>query len=602
MSDDYDSEAERQRQLEAEYERYYRLYNIEVDRQQVLVADLNGCTQDANQAVKIISDIHRIVAPPLESTHKRTDHDQVIAYNASMAIDDVVDKYRLMSAGSTASKNLTGLQDKYFTYYGLYNQLRQISLGYMVGADKDFWQSDAPRQMVEKSYLANTDYWLAYATMAVVLWVSDEEQACQRAIAKAMEMDARRSSLFFLLVTVRFNRMEAAREWYGLYFRLIDLNGLNEDILCLMQVLLSGALGADVQFASQVRNKMMALYMEASKDLNVDKRAHASVDNYFNAFVSVTDKEFLGFKHICADYDEMMALLSDAEKNDLLRKYFLTVIHEDAPLSDRLSERIEDALYSLISANDVNEQQLLDKIRYQEMIVKANGDVKVADEAYASLMAERKTDKNLIMIMLNSVLDPKSKADSRVKRFSLSFVRNYCLAGAERFAKYRKREKQSFELEVDGCKLRGDENSLEENKPKLQAYYNGLINARIRTDKKVKNLAIGALSCAILCAIFLTVGVLGLLVPAGETFFTVGQAVAFYMLTALMLAGFVSCLYFRHGEKLKIRKSFEFRIANGMRLLEEGLLDMAAWRKAYHEADAVYGELIKVLKEETTNG
>lgn len=602
MSDDYDSEAERQQRLIEEYNRYCDAYNREVERERILVADLNGCTQDAYQAVKIISDIQRIVAPPLESTHKRTDHDQVIAYNASIAIDDVVDKYKLMSAGSTASKNLTGLQDKYFTYYGLYNQLRQISLGYVVGADKDFWQSDAPRQMVEKSYLANTDYWLAYAIMAVVLWVSDEQSACDRAIAKAMEMDARRSSLFFLLVTIRFNRMEVAREWYSLYFRLIDLNGLNEDVLCLMQVLLSGALGADLKFASQVRNKMMALYMEASRDLNAEKRARESVDNYFNAFVSVTSKEFLGFKHICAEYDAMMSLLSEAEKNDLLRKYFLNMINEDAPLSDRLSERIEDALYSLISANDVNEQQLLDKISYQEMIVKANGDVKAADEAYSSLMVERKTDKNLIMIMLNSVLDPKSKADSRVKRFSLSFVRNYCIAGAERFVQYRKKEKRSFDLEVDGCKLHGDENSLEANKPKLQAYYNGLINQRIRSDNKVKYLAVGAVSCAFLCAIFALVGVLGLLVPAGQPFFTVGQAVAFFVLTAVMLAGFISCLYFRHGEKLKIRKSFEFRIANGMRMLEEGLLDMAAWRKAYHEADAVYGELIKVLKEDTTNG
>lgn len=602
MSDDLNEEYERQLRLQQEYEQYRVAYNQEVEREKILVADLNGCIQDVNLAARIISGIQRIVAPPLESTQKRTDHEQVIAYNASIAIDDVVDKYKLMSAGSTASKNLTGLQDKYDTYYGLYNQLRQVSLGYVVGADKEFWQSDAPRQMVEKSYLANTDYWLAYAIMAVVLWVSDEQNACNRAIAKAMEMDARRSALFFLLVTVRFNRMEEAREWYSLYFRLIDLNGLNEDILYLLQVLLSGALGADMRFAAQVRDKMKSLYAEAAKDFNSTRLAQESVDNYFNAFVSVTDKEFLGFKHICADYDAMMSLLSDAEKNDLLRKYFLTVLNEESPLSDRLSERIEDALYSLISANDVNEQKLLDKIRYQEMIVKANGDVKAADQAYASLMSERKTEKNLILIMLNSILDPKSKADARVKKFSMSFVRHYCVAGAERFSQYRKREKRDFDLEVDGCKLHGDENSFAQNKPKLQAYYNGLIAERIRGDKKVKNLAIGAAVCALLCVLFAVVGVLGLLIPAEQPFLAVGQAISFFVITAVTLAGFILCLFFRHGEKEKIRKSFEFRIANGMRMLEEGLQDMAAWRTAYHEADAVYDELIKVLKEETTNG
>ena len=50
-------------------------------------------------------------------------------------------------------------------------------------------------------YLANTEYWLAYATMAVMLWASNEREACERAVAKSMQINERKSSLFFLLAS-----------------------------------------------------------------------------------------------------------------------------------------------------------------------------------------------------------------------------------------------------------------------------------------------------------------------------------------------------------------------------------------------------------------
>lgn len=594
----YDDDYEAQQRLDEEYEDLCRRCDQELERQERLDFDRGCCQQDVQRCISLLSGINKVVTPPLSTTATETEKEEVVAYNASLAIDDLVEKYKLLSNGSTASKNLTGYLEKYYTYYGLYNELRQVTLGYVVGLDKNFWQSDIPRQKVEKMYLANTDYWLAYAIMAVMLWASDEKEACERAVSKAMQIDERRSSLFFLLALLRFNRIDAAREWYRLYFEFVETEGLGEEIIYILQVLLSGALGADVAFAKTVQAKVRELLKETQSDITASRLAQESVDNYFAAFVSVTDKEFLDLKHICGEYNEMMALLSDAEKNRILKDYFESVINSDAPLSDRLSERIEDALYSLISAYDVDEQELHDKITYEEMVVKAKGDLKAAQESYEKFIADRKADKNLILIMINSVLNLKSKADMRVKKFSLDFIRGYCLEGASKFSQYRRREKKEYALEVDGCPLRGDENSFEANKAKLQSYYNGLIAARVKGDKKVKTLRLSAVLCAIACVVFGLVGSLGVAIP----FLDGGQAAAMFVLMAIFLAGIVLSIYFGHAEKLKIAKSFEYRIANGMKMLEDGLKDMAAWRAAYHAADAVHEELIKVLKEEVTNG
>ena len=593
---DYDADYERR--LVDEYNSLVRDYNREVERQQTLLIDVSGCQYDMQRSIELIVQVQKVVAPPLGVVAEETDKKEVIANNALLAINDLAEKYRLLSNGSTASKNLAGYYDKYYTYYGLYNSLREVSLGYVVGVDKNFWSSDTPRKTVEKMYLANTDYWLAYATMAVMLWASDEQEACERAIDKAMQMNEKKASLFFLLSMIRFNRMDAAREWYSVYFDLVDENSLGDEAVCLIQVLLSGALGADIEFAKTVRGKLKELLVNANEDLSARQQAQRSVDNYFDAFVSVTDKEYLNLKHICGEYDGMINLLSAAEKNALLKDYFLFVINSSAPLSDRLSERVEDALYALISANDDSEQELLDNIKYQELVVKANGDLKVADEAYSKLMTERRMDKNLILILINSVFDANMKADITVKKFALDFIRSYCLEGAAKFSGYRKEEKKEYDLNVDGCAMKGDENSFEVNKPKLQAHYDRIIADTCRQDKRVKSLKTSAIICFILFALFGALGAIG--IAAG--FLTVGQGVGFIVLGVVFIAAFVLCLYFRHLEKVKIAKSFEYRIANGMKMLEDGLKDMASWRAAYKQADGVYDDLIKVLKEEITNG
>ncbi len=594
----YDDDYEAQRRLDEEYDDLCDKCNQELERQARLEADRGYCQIDVQRCIDLLSGITKVVTPPLSKTAAETDKEATVALDASMAIDDLVEKYKLLSNGSAASMNLTGYREKYSTYYKMYNDLRRVTLGYVVGLDKNFLQTDIPRQKMEKAYLANTDYWLAYAAMAVMLWASDEQEACNRAVSKAMQMDERRSALFFLLALLRFNRVNAAREWYRLYFKLVETDGIGDEIIYILQVLLSGALGADVAFAKAVQAKVRELLKETERDITATHRAQESVDNYFASFVSVTDKEFLDLKHICGEYDEMIALLSCAEKNRILKDYFESVINSDAPVSDRLSERIEDALYALISTYDVSEQELLDKITYEEMVVKAHGDLHAAQESYRQLIADRKMDKNLILIMINSVLNLKSKADMRVKKFSLDFIRGYCLEGAAKFAQYRKREKKEYALEVDGCPLKGDENSFEANKPKLQTYYNGLIASRIKGDKKVKTLRLSALLCAIVCVIFGVVGSVGVAVP----FLSGGQAAAMFVLVAIFLAGVVLSIYFGYAEKQKIIKSFEYRISHGMKMLEDGLKDMAAWRAAYHAADAVYDELIKVLKEEVTNG
>ena len=593
---DYDAEIERQRQIDEEYVRTLNEYNRAVEYHNRLVVDVARAQEDVFSGINVVKKLHDAVQPRLETTAVNTDREQVIAENVSRTIDDLVDSYRLLKNGSTASKNLTGDYDKYNVHYGLYNELRQVALGYIVGLDANIWTSDEPRQKVEKMYLANTDYWLAYATMAVMLWASDEKEACERAVFKSMQINERKSALFFLLTSLRFDRMEAAREWYKVYFDLVDSGGVGEEIIYILQVLLCGALGSDIEFARCVQEKLRSLLEESSRDPASKKAVREAIDGYFDAYISVTRKEFIALKHICPEYDGMMKLLSDAEKNEKLRDYFKTVISEDAPLSDRLAERIEDALYALISASDDAEQELLDKIAYEEMVVKANGRLDEAQASFDNYMKQKAENRNLALIMTNNALGADSKADSRVKKFALSFIRKEALEGAEKYAGYRKNEKASYDFAVDGCRLSGDENSFAENKPKLLKHYDGLIKASIKEDKQVSLSNKLTAIFAIMAAVFAVLTVVGFVIP-----WRTSASVTLLMLALVFVGVTVGLIMLGVSQREKIRRSFDYRIENGVKMLEAGLKDLAGWRAAYKAADGVHDELIKVLKEVNAN-
>ncbi len=607
---DYDDAAAEQARIDAEYANLCAQYERLQAENARLVADANRCVEDVQISTQYVDRLHKVVKPPLSVTATETDKKQVIANNASLVIDDLVDSYRLLKNESTASKNLTASRDKYYTQYDLYNELRQVSLGYVVGVDKNFWESDAPRKKVEKMYLANTDYWLAYATMAVMLWASDEVDACNRAVSKAMQINERKAALFFLIICLRFERKDAAKMWYKVYFDLVDNGGVGEEIVYILQVLLCGALGRggslesrgdELALGATVQKKLTQLLAEASKDINVRRQAQEGVDDYFKAYISVTEKEFLNLKHICAEYGEMIALLGDAEKNAILKDYFLSVLNDDDKRDKRcrsqIYERIEDVLHSLISAHDDAEQELLDKISYEEMVVDANGNIQIARESYDKMMALKKKNNNIALIMVNTALNKDAQVDANVKRFALRFIKDYALSGAQKFASYRNREKREYDFNVDGCKLRGDENSFAQNEVKLREYYDELIKKRTAEDKVVKSLKTCSIILCVLFAIFGVLTAVSFLIPLKMV-----VSIVSIVLTVLFVGGFAACLYFKHEQKIKIRKSFEFRINNGIKMLEDGLKDLASWRAAYKSADKVHEELIAILKEEVSNG
>lgn len=413
------------------------------------------------------------------------------------AIEDLTSQYFLFKNLSTASKNLTQYNDEYYTKFKFYNELRRITLGYVIGLDSYIISNESLRKKVEKCYLSNTDYWLAYAIMSVMLWASDEKSAAERALKKALTMDCRKSAVFYMLINLRFGRKDTASNWYVYYLDKTDVNNLGDEWQKLLQAYLSGAMGSDPKLEKVAAEYYEKIFVQTeSINANFIPNVQTRAFSFMDSFLHTTEKEFVALKNYCKDYPEMQSTLSNLEKFAVVAGYYDEVFNKEEDKAENDDERIENVLYDLINSYDEKEAVIVRKIKYNEAIMGAKGDIAIAQKKYNEQYADIKDKKNAgDMLIKWAFSEDYVETDATVKKFSISYLSNYIVNGFKNYAeKVKKSVRDNFNVNIDGCSLNCNDDNLEECKQTLQDYY---YKNRMKTTFKDKPFMIYVLICVV---------------------------------------------------------------------------------------------------------
>ncbi|MBQ4557110.1 MAG: hypothetical protein IJA60_05640 [Clostridia bacterium] len=495
------------------------------------------------------------------------------------ALKELTVQYFSFKSLSTASKNVTQYNDEYFTKFSYYNDLRRISLGFVVGLDANIISSETMRKKVEKAYLQNTEYWLAYCISAVMLWSSNEKEAAQRAMSKSLSIDYFNSCLFYLLINLRFNRVDAAKKWYVNYLDRADMNNLGDEWQYLLQAYLFGAFGADEEFQETVAKCFQSMMAQVEvSTVDFAKKFTQKAIEFAELYVHKTRYEYTILGRTCKEYPELMTLLSTAEKNAEIAKYYDDIAEAESEAEVELPQRIENVLYALVNDYDSDELKVVQNIKYNEAIVRARGDVALAKANYDAMFADSKKKKNLGDLLLSwAFADDMSQTDVSVKRFSLSLMKESIIKGFEQFAtRYREKECEKCSFDIDGCNLTCDENGYSEAEKQVEKYYDKNKLKNIFNDKQVLlytglcglSLLLILVLFAYFSPIILTIGIL------------VGLTGSFLLWRRIVDLGKIL--------KEKKRKS--------KLLLKQALDELSQWRTAYKEADAKHADLLNAIE------
>lgn len=495
------------------------------------------------------------------------------------ALKDLTEQYFIFKNLSTASKNLTMYTDQYYTKFSYYNKLRRITLGYVIGLDGAIISDKALRLEVEKAYLQNTDYWLAYAIMAVVLWAEDEREGASRAMTKALSMDYYRSSVFFLLINLRFDRLQPARNWYLNYLEKVDMSKLGDEFQYLLQAYLNGLFGSDPEFERIVSENLKRLLAQAeATTVDFGDKFVRGAYAYASAHLHRTEETFPTLREVSSDYEKLIKLLSNAEKHTDLAEAYVRLAEEPDDLAEEQAQRVENVLYGLISGYDDAEWQVVKEQKRNEAIMDARGDLKAAQEKYDLLYAHLNEKKPLADLMVTwAFSEDPTKTNHTVKRFTISLMKERIFRGYEKYAEdYRKQEPERCNITIDGCSLSCREDEEELQLRKMDTFFSRNRLKDLFADKYIQ---IYSLACLVALLI---------LVVMAFSFSVVALTIA---VLAGVLGGF---LLWRRivdvGRMLDEKKRLAFI------KLQQALEELRQWRKLFHAADAHLADIESALQ------
>ena len=493
-------------------------------------------------------------------------------------IDDLTNSYFTFKNLSTASKNVTQFTDEYFTRFKFFNELRRITLGYVIGLDAHVCSDQTMRKKVETVYLQNTEYWLAYAIMSVMLWASDEEEAAKRAMSKALTMDYYSCSLFYLLINLRFTRVDAAKKWYLSYLDRTDMENLGNEWQYLLQTYLSGVFGVDQEFNSLVHQYLTNLLeqMESMHPNYGNKVADKTLE-YSRSYIHITENEYETLRRYSPDYPEIKALLSSAEKNEVLAVHYRKVFEADNEIEQNMFQRIENILYDLINAYDKAELKVIQNKRYNEMVIRAKGDLGLAQQFYNTEFPNEITTKALDDLLYEWAFEEDmSQVDITVKKFALSYLKKWIAKGFVAFAEeYRRREKEKYKIVIDGWEKECKEDSYPEAEEDLIKHYN-----KNRVFDTIKDKYV-------LIFIGMAVASIITLVITAFRFNRISLVIG-------ILLGVVSgFLLWRRISDLQA--ILEAKKQQGCSILKKALEELKAWRELYKTEDAKNEDLVNVF-------
>ncbi len=481
----------------AEYQRLVDEYNRLVRANNELIAEIEYAEENMVILAGNMEVVSQNVVPKVKYVSDKVDVADASVTDLMQALVNLTNQYFVFKELSTASKNLTQLNDEYFTKYKFFNNLRRITLGYIIGLDSYIISNETLRKQVEKCYLSNTDYWLAYAIMAVMLWASDEREAAGRALEKALKMDSKKTAVFFMLVNLRFQRREAAGKWYVYYLDRTDVNDLGDEWQKLLQAYLSGALGDDPRLektASEYYNKIFeqTLAVNAGFDRRIQERSEA----YISSYLHVTSSAFPTLNICSPDYGTLRRVLSDFEKFGVVAKHYDDVFNMQSDEAKNTNERIENVLYDLINSYDEKEAAVVRNIKYNEAIIAAKGDISAAQKRYNELYGDLGVKLNAGEMLLKwAFSEDYVQTDIDVKRFSLSKLAGNITEGFKSFSeKLKNSVPQSVNVNIEGCQLVCTPTNYEECTGKINDFF---LKNRFAHAIKDKMFVIFLLICAL---------------------------------------------------------------------------------------------------------
>ncbi len=375
-------------------------------------------TSAVNSAHNRVSGAQNKVLGSLGNASSGLDHcdaKTVSAYELQGQIEKLFRDYKQMEL---ANKKIRELNNKKFYDFNVYRKVRKIVAGVMDNIDYSMVDLAAVYKSVEREHLKEPDYWLTCALIALMAWMNDDRDLANRALNQSYKLDTKNTCMFFVIVYLRLGRYDAVKNWFLDYMNQ-PLTGEDDETFLLLFSLVAKNFNDKVETDTI---DMINTFIYDLIDREVTKEGYTTSDlsdRIVKKFLSLVQRqtyELPVLSTYCQDYSDITHVLDTAAANLYIYEYICSITM--IPPDER-NTFIKEYLNELLAKPNATELETYQEIERNQMIIDCHGDVEQANIKYAELIEHRKSDFNIINMMIEWILDSGNEHISNQMRFNM---------------------------------------------------------------------------------------------------------------------------------------------------------------------------------------
>ena len=453
-------------QLEHELRQVER-YNAE------LRGELSTVANGVNRAQRDLEDYNTKIRTTLDNCNgsMHSSHQRVV--DAIALQGDIEKLYVRFKNVELANKKIRAANNKKYYDFANYRTVRKIVQGIMDNLDVQMVSDQAITKTVEVQHLQTPDYWLTCVLISVMAWRNDDKELADRAMARAIKLDKKNSAIFYMLFNMRMGREEAALKWFYTY-QECELKGSDQRTFLMLFSLISKTLADNVD--ERTKNEIFAFIKKvidanmAASGYNEDEIVN-NICRYFNRMQPTDQLQYTMLRKCCNEFDQLTSVMMQAKNNINILEFILKTVNVPA---EEKNTFLKGYIDEIIAAPNQAEKDVYDEIAYNELIIRLEGEVEIANEQFAAEQEKKANDLNLIAEMIDWIYERDAQdVNGQIRLSMFTLTKMLQEKAVESHAEsYRKQRKSNYQINIGEYSTVANFKREDEEYQKINTFYN----------------------------------------------------------------------------------------------------------------------------------
>ena len=370
------------------------------------------------------------------------------AYDMQGEIDNL---YVLFKNIEMANKKIRECNNKKIYDFANYSAVRKIVSAMLDNLEVSLVSDETITRVVEIKHLQLPDYWLTCALLSIMAWRNNDKALAKQALERACKLDKKETAVFFLAFNLRMGRESAALKWFE-YYQSCELTGDDDRTFLLLFSIVNQAVTENC--SDEVISKINEFLLRVIDD-DMKRSGYSESDmiarimHYLNRFVPNDSIGYTVLLKYCKERDYLTSQMMLAKANINILDFILKTTHiTDAERKDYLNSFIE----GVVKKPNSVELEVEDEIKYNELIIRHQGDIEAAKDEFEKIKVHRENDFDIVMEMIDWVYRTNQEEEiSPVVRANMFAVTKDLSQKSirSRIQAYRNRFKTVFAVQIN---------------------------------------------------------------------------------------------------------------------------------------------------------